>query len=377
MNTVRIASCFFTSLLCCAFSAHADWPMHRGNPQLNGMSTMSAASAPREVWTFSAGKPVKGGAAIASGRAFFGDEGGVVHAIDLERGLERWAFKTEGPVEATPLLQGKRLFVGSSDGKLYALDSDSGELLWSYATGDKIIGGANTCKSPDGTADWILVGSYDSQLHCVNALTGAVVWTLQTDNYINGTPALLPGGELIFGGCDSMLRIVSSTDGKQLRQIEAEAYVASSVAVAEDGTAYVGHYGNVVLGLEPKEAAVLWKYRERQFPYVSSAAVTADRVLIGGGDKRLHCIERRTGKGLWQFATRGKMDSSPVVCGDTVVAGSMDGRVYGVALADGAERWVYDLGSPVAASPAVSDGWIIIGTEDGAVHGLKISTTSP
>ncbi len=377
----RIARVFSAALplLCLglATGVQADWPMHRGNPQLNGVSSMEAAVVPKEVWTFSAGKPVKGGAAIAHGRVYVGDEAGVVHAVDLEKGLERWSFKTEAAVEATPLVLGKRLFVGSNDGKLYALDAESGEALWSYLTDDKIIGGPNTCKNPDGTADWIIFGSYDSKLHCVDAATGKVMWTFQTDNYINGTPALLPGGEVIFGGCDSMLRIVSVADGTQARQIEAEAYVASSVAVAEDGKAYVGHYGNVVIGMDPKEASILWKYRARQFPYLSSAAVTNARVVIGGGDKRLHCIERATGKPAWEFATRGKVDGSPVVCADTVVFGSMDGRLYGVALEDGVERWAYDLGSPVAASPAVSEGWIIVGTEDGIVHGLKTSSKTP
>ncbi|MEI6871120.1 MAG: PQQ-binding-like beta-propeller repeat protein, partial [Verrucomicrobiota bacterium] len=215
------------------------------------------------------------------------------------------------------------------------------------------------------------------QLHCVDAETGKPVWTLATDNYIIGTPALLPGGELIFGGCDSQLRVVSLADGKQLRHIEADAYVASSVAVAKDGMAYVGNYGNVVLGLNPKEAAILWTFRSRNFPYLSSAAVVSDRVLIGGGDKRMHCIQRETGKEIWEFVTRGKVDGSPVICGDTVVFGSFDGRIYGVSLADGTERWIYDLGAPVTASPAVSNGWIIIGTEDGIVHALKVPQKSP
>lgn len=358
-------------------SLKAEWPMHRGNQQLNGVSAMDASRMPGEQWSFSAGKPVKGGAAISNGFVFVGDDAGILHCLDLEKGMERWTFKTEAAIEATPLVLGKRLFVGSNDGKFYALDVVSGEMAWSYLTDDKIMGGANFFRPSVGAAEWLVFGSYDSKLHCIDSATGQAVWTFPTDNYINGTPALIPSGEVIFGGCDSMLRIVSVLDGKQQRQIEAEAYVASSVAVAEDGSAYVGHYGNVVLGLNTKEATVLWKYRERQFPYVSSAAVTSDRVVIGGGDKRLHCIDRQTGKGLWQFPTRGKVDGSPVVCGSTVVFGSMDGRIYGVGIADGFEQWVYDLGSPVSASPAVSDSWIVIGTEDGVVHGLKIPNKTP
>lgn len=349
----------------------SDWPMHRGDSQLSGFSKMSAKDLPQEAWSFSAGKPVKGGAAIGTGRVYVGDDAGIVHALRLDSGREEWSFKTEGPVEATPLLLDGLVLVGSGDGKLYALEAASGAKRWEYETGDKIMGGANTAKSPDGKADWVFVGSYDAQLHCVDAATGKAIWTLSTDNYINGTPALIPGGELVFGGCDAKLRIVSCADGKQLREIEAEAYVASSVAVAPDGGAYVGHYGNLVLGLDLKEAKVAWRYKDRNFPYVSSAAVRGERVFIGGGDKRLHCIERTSGKGIWQFATRGKVDGSPVVCDQTVVVGSADGRLYGVAVEDGGERWVLDLGSPVIASPAVSDGWIIIGTEDGVVHGLR------
>lgn len=357
--------------------ARADWPMHRGSPRLNGFASMSAVDAPKEVWTFTAGKPVKGGAAIAGGRVFVGDDSGVIHALELQTGREIWSFKTEGAVEATPLILKGNVFVGSSDGTLYSISAGAGALRWKYATGDKILGGANTAPAGDGGADWVFVGSYDSQLHCVDAESGKAVWTLPTDNYINGTPALLPEGALIFGGCDALLRIVSLKDGRQLRQIEAEAYVASSVAVAEDGTAYVGHYGNTVLGLNTKEATVLWRYRDRNFPYVSSAALTPDRVLIGGADKRLHCLERQTGKPVWQFASRGKIDASPVVCGDTVVVGSLDGRLYGVELAGGMERWAHDFGSPVTASAAVSDGWIVLGTEDGVVHALQCSKSKP
>jgi outer membrane protein assembly factor BamB len=159
--------------------------------------------------------------------------------------------------------------------------------------------------------------------------------------------------------------------------IEADSYVASSVAVAGDGKAYVGHHGNAVLGLDPGQAKILWTYRDRAFPYLSSAAVSGDRVFIGGNDKRLHCIARGDGKSLWQFPTRGKVDGSPVVCADTVVVGSQDGRLYGVAVDDGAERWVYDIGAPVVASPAVSDGWLVIGAEDGAVHALQLVGSKP
>jgi eukaryotic-like serine/threonine-protein kinase len=362
-----LLSLLFASTLVAAAHVRADWPMHRGGPQLQGIAQMAAPAEPKLAWTFTAGKPVKAAAAIAGGRVFFGDDAGVIHALDLATGKELWTFKTEGAIEATPLVLDGTVFLGSSDAKLYALDAASGKAKWHYETGDKVLGGANFARNPNGEGTWILVGSYDSQLHCVDAATGKAVWTHATDNYINGTPAVLPTGEVAFGGCDSFIHIVQLADGKEIRQIDSEAYIASSVALA-DGMGYVGNYGNQVLAFDVKSGEVKWKYRERNFPYFSSAAVTADRVILGGRDKRLHCIDRATGKAVWHFQTRGQVDSSPVVCGDAIVVGSQDGRLYSVGLVDGKERWAYEIGAAVTASPAASGGYVVVGAEDGSVY---------
>ena len=82
----------------------------------------------------------------------------------------------------------------------------------------------------------------------------------------------------------------------------------------------------------------------------------------------MHCVDRTTGKELWIFSTRGKVDSSPVVAGDQVIVGSDDGRVYLLGLADGTEHWSYEIGQPVQSSPAVVAGYALVGSEDGSVY---------
>jgi outer membrane protein assembly factor BamB len=345
----------------------ADWPMHRGNSQLQGRAEMPALAKPDLAWTYAAGKPIKAAAAIVDGRIFFGDDDGVVHAVNFTTGKGEWKFKTEGSIEATPLVLDGVVYIGSSDANVYALDAATGQVKWKYETGDKVLGGANYAKNPTGEGYWLLIGSYDSNLHCVDAKTGKAVWTHSTDNYINGSPALLPSGEIVFGGCDSFVHVLQLVDGKEIRQIETEAYIASSVAMM-DGLGYVGNHGNIVIAFDAKTGEVKWKYRDRNFPYVSSAALTAERVIIGGNDKRLHCIDRANGNGVWTFQARGKVESSPVVVGDAVIVGSEDGRLYCVALADGTERWNYDIGGAVTASPAVANGLVVIGSEDGNLY---------
>jgi outer membrane protein assembly factor BamB len=152
-----------------------------------------------------------------------------------------------------------------------------------------------------------------------------------------------------------------------VKEIEAGGYIAGSLAM-KDRRAYFGHFENEFLCIDIARGTRQWVYRDRNFPYFSSPAIAGERVLVGGRDKKLHCLDRETGKSIWTFATQGKVDSSPVVCGDKVVVGSDDGLLYLVSLADGKQLWSYEIGQPVSSSPAVVDGRVVVGSEDGSVY---------
>src|SRR5262249_8683950 len=155
------------------------------------------------------------------------------------------------------------------------------------------------------------------RVHCVNAANGKKVWTVETNNYVNGSPVITEG-KVIFGGCDGILYVVKFANGKKIRAIPIRDYIAATATV--DGRyVYLGHYGNEVICADIVAGKIVWKYRDRQFPYFSSPAVTPDRVVIGGRDKRVHCLNRQNGKPLWTFRTRGKVDGSPLVCDNKVI----------------------------------------------------------
>ena len=129
---MRMTACL---LLAFALPVFADWPMHRGGPQLRGLAQMPAPAKPDQLWAVDLGKPIKAGAAIAESRVFVGDDTGVVHALELATGKELWTYKTQGGIEATPLVLDGVVFIGSSDANLYALDAANGSLKWKYAGG--------------------------------------------------------------------------------------------------------------------------------------------------------------------------------------------------------------------------------------------------
>lgn len=342
----------------------ADWPMFRGVPALTGVAGGSLPEKPELLWTFKTGGPVKSSAAIAGGRVYVGSNDRHLYALDGATGQLIWAFTNSEPIESSPLVLNGKVFVGSSDANLYALDADSGQQLWKFTTGEKILGAPNWFVAEGRTN--ILVGSYDYRLYCVDAATGRSNWVYETGNYINGTPAVADG-QSAFGGCDGLLYVISLANGALVSSNEMGAPIAASVAMAER-RAYFGHYENRFVCADLKAGTNAWTFHDREFPYFSSPAVTTEFVLFGGRDKKLHCVNRSDGQSVWNFATRGKVDSSPVVCGDKVVFGSDDGRVYLVSLKAGQELWSFEAGQPIESSPAVAAGRIVIGCDDGNVY---------
>jgi eukaryotic-like serine/threonine-protein kinase len=342
------------------------WPMFRGNPGLTGTAPGKLADSLSLQWQFKLGSATKSSAAISDGRVFIGADDGLVYAIDFSNGQKVWTFKTGGPIESSPLVLNGKVYVGSSDNFLYALNAADGKELWKLETGDKILGSPNWVKSPDGTKDWILAGSYDFKLYCVDSGTGKTNWTFETGNYINGSPAVAEG-KTVFGGCDALLHVVNLADGQKIKEVEAGAYIAGSGAF-EKGKFFIGHYENEFLCADLNEGKIAWKFKDRNFPYFSSPALTSDRVIFGGRDKQLHCLNRANGQQVWSFAARGKVDSSPVVVDGKVVVGSDDGRLYVVNAGNGKEIWNYEIGQPIVSSPAVASGRVVIGGEDGNVY---------
>ena len=172
-----------------------------------------------------------------------------------------------------------------------------------------------------------------------------------------------------FGGCDEVFHGVRVLDGAEVMTLDAGAYTAASPAVT-GSLAIFGTFDNDVLAIDVGTGALAWRYRhaEREFPYYSSAAVAEGRVFVGGRDKLVHALDAATGREIWTFQTRARVESSPAVVGGRVLVGSNDGRFYALDAASGREVWHFESGAPFSASPAVAAGRIVIGDEDGRIY---------
>jgi outer membrane protein assembly factor BamB len=224
--------------------------------------------------------------------------------------------------------------------------------------------------SPVIAGERLLIGSYDGNLYCLDVKTGKVAWSFHTNGPVHATPSVQEGLAFI-SGCDGVFRAISIKDGKEMYQITTGSYMGASPAMYGD-LFFVGTYANEVLGLDRKAKKIAWSYEHpvRKFPFYSSAAVIDGKVILGGRDKLVHCFEAKTGKPLWEFATRARVESSPAVAGGRVYVGSNDGRLYVLDVAKGTKLFEFDAGGPVSSSPALADGKVLIATQDGKIFCL-------
>ncbi len=355
-------------ILCLAVSVMAqdtpadNWTQFRGNHSLTGVSNSNVSTSLKQLWTWEAGESIESSAAIVGGTVFVGSQKGELVALSLENGSVYWKFATGSPIgESSPAYSGGVVYIGDLGGWLNALNASDGRKLWAFKTGGEIK------SSPVVVGDRVLIGSYDENLYCLSARNGSVLWKAKTNGPVHSTPGIFNGMAFV-AGCDEVFRAIRVSDGQEVFTVSSGAYTGASPAV-RSGVAYYGTFDNQVLSVDLEKRQIAWEYEHptRKFPYYSSAAVTANRVVLGGRDKLVHGLTL-DGKAAWTFTTRARVESSPAIAGGRVYVGSNDGRFYVLALTTGAKLWEFNAGAPLSASPAIANGRIVIGSQDGRLY---------
>ena len=330
-----------------------DWASFRNNFELTGIAGTSLPEKLEVLWKIPAPFGVSGTAGIVNGRVYIGTINGDFLCLDKNSGEEIWKYRSiDDPdpdafapaFKCSPTVTKETIFIGDEDGVFHALDIKTGKRRWKFHTNGEII------SSPSIVGEKVIFGSYDNALYCVNKSTGKKIWSFETDGYVHCSPAIA-GKYTFVTGCDEHLRVIDIETGKEVGNLPLATYMIASPALYGDHI-YFGTYGSEVLSVNWKTREVEWRYRDekKEFPYHSSAAVTEDFIVVGGRDKQVHCINRKTGKRVWVFATNGRkgkggrVDSSPVILGDRVFVGSSDGNLYELGLKDGKERAKYPIG---------------------------------
>ena len=344
----------------------SSWPSFRNGPLQLGIAGSDLSQELELLWSRPTEHGVSAAAAIVDDFVYVGTLDGTLLCLDRTSGEPHWTYRSVADPEefapgfkAAPTVTADTVYVGDEDGVVHAVDRATGAMRWTFTTDAEIAGGAAI------VGDKVIVGSHDTCLYCLFAKDGTLDWKFRTEDRVNCAPAIIENFTFV-AGCDAHLRVIDIEAGEQRGDIYLGdgAYLIASPAVEGD-VLYVATHTSKVLAVDWRKQEIVWTFEDekRKQPYHASAAVTADRVIVGGHDKILHCLNRQNGEEIWQFPTRAKINSSAVVVDDRVYFGSGDGNIYGVSLSDGQEIWKHNAGDDVNASPAVGEDVLVVGTE--------------
>lgn len=339
------------------------WSSFRNGDQQRGVATSKFGKKPELLWDLKSPDGWLSSAAIVDGRVYAPALEGYVYCLDLKSGKEIWKYRSiKNPdpkkfaagFKAAPTVTADTVYIGDEDGYFHAIDRKTGKGKWKFETRAEIAGGAAVFGKN------LLVPSHDGSLYNVSP-EGKEVWNFETQDRVNCSPAIADGFTFV-AGCDEHLRVIDIKNKKEIRGVPLGSYLIASPALHGD-VLYVGTYAGEVVALNWKTGEFVWRHKfDRDLEIHASAAVTDDVVLVGGHDKIMHCIDRKTGKPRWLFKTNARINSSPAVVDERVFFGSDDGNIYGVSIKTGKEVWKFTAGKDVSAGVAIGDGCLVVGS---------------
>src|SRR4030095_13127766 len=173
-----------------------EWRQFRGSPTLSGISSSSAPTTLKVLWTYELGDIIESSAAIAGGVVYVGGGNGDLAALDLDSGKLKWKYSTGNLIgESSPAVGADAVFVGDLGGLMHAVRIVDGKALWVFKTASEI-------KSSPVLADGaVLFGSYDGNLYAVDQKSGKLRWKFTTNGMVHATPAV-QNGLAFIAGCD-------------------------------------------------------------------------------------------------------------------------------------------------------------------------------
>ena len=310
------------------------------------------------------------GAAVKLGDyVFVGSVGGYVYAFEAMTGKLRWRLKGGGMFKGSLCAYENRLYIGNTDNLLRSIDAETGRTIW------KINTGRDLDSSPCVVDDKLYIAGENGYLRCLNPRTGKQIWKKFVDGIGPGTvlgsngsetsPAVA-NNEAYVATYDGILYSFNATTGalrwkaKTHDDTDASAVIYDDFvyACAEEKAPYLYCFAR-------EDGRQVWRYDGNRRGYYSTPAIANGRVWVGAEDQNLHCVDARSGKGIWTFKTGGGVWSSPCVIDDKVVFGSRDSHVYCVDANTGKLVWRLKLDGRIISSPCIVDGVIWIGTATG------------
>lgn len=329
------------------------------------------------AWTYQSGANVISTPAVVEGLVVFGNQNGLVEALDKKSGKRKWTLQTGGPIFSSPAFtpvvkqRKTRLVVGSADGKIYCFSID-GKVLWTHATGAAVLG------SPLIENNLVYIGGSDHVFRALDVNNGIERWRFAELNGPVVSKPVISGSTIIFGAWDKNLYALDKNNGHLLWKWNNGSPVinyspAACIPVIKDSVVYVVAPDRYLSAIGLASGKTLWRTNEATVR--ESIGLSADGNWIYGKTMQDTVVALRTNSREPQFAWKmhagfgyEHAPSMLVEKDGRLFFGTRNGVVYALTPATQKIVWAYKIdNSMVNTVNVISGKQVIATTMDGKV----------
>lgn len=356
-------------------ASDADWPSYAADRRNDGIAASTGPREDTEDISLDVETPLVSSPVASEGRVFFGGVDGALYCV---RGSSvEWRHIADDRVASTPAVYDETVYYGDDAGVLHAVDAVSGDEVWRLRIADTFdlkpdITGSVTF---DASAGQLYLTTEAERVHGVDVEGPTQLWRTEVNGEVVTAPAV--EGEFVYvttrgaaafklhretGDVHSTHSVgdsVRSTPAAARRDVWTQLYFGS-----EDRSVYSLRFKHVG-GTDTVERR--WR-TPTDGAVRSSPAVSDEEVYVGSDDGYLYALDREDGSELWRYDAEARVRSSPVVTDDAVYFGDQQGGVHAVDLSSGDGLWSYETDDRVRSSPAVTEGDIYVTSTDGHLY---------
>ncbi|NTS42824.1 PQQ-binding-like beta-propeller repeat protein [Flavisolibacter sp. BT320] len=329
----------------------------------------------KAAWTYASAANVISTPAVVGNQVVFGNQNGVIEALDLVSGKPRWRFQTGGPIFSSPAFAtangNTKIVLGSADSNVYCLDQ-KGKLVWKKATGASVLG------SPLIEGDVVYIGGSDHSFRALDLATGKERWAF---NGLAGPVVSKPvvyKNAVVFGAWDRNLYALDKDKGTLLWKWNNGSSVinfspAACIPVIKDDVVYVVAPDRYLSAIDFTNGQTLWRTKEATVR--ESMGVSEDGRFIYGKTMQDTVVAFVTNKVepqlAWKMHAGYGYEHAPSMLIEkegTVFFGTRSGVVYAINPATQKITWAYKIDNSMVNTVNVLDGKrLIASTMDGKV----------
>jgi len=359
------------------------------------------------------GRTVLSNVAIADGRMYFGSRDGHLYCLSTDgEFIGKWNARS--PIITAPAVGAEHVYFVTDAGRLYGLDRRTLRPVWEITAGN--VGPFVSC--PAVGRGHVYVGTGGDGLVCAgvpSSLKTEPVW----GGYLGGA------GESGWSDHSPLppraVRLWSypkASGGKKMPRIHAPAASFEKALYVSFNAAGKTGLAKLVPAEQARQGATeTWFYPTPNAIFASAAAIRGRVYVVDGRagqtNRSLHCIDAKTGKGLWTrpipdgasglmlLTAKGLLIcdgpgrvsclrvadepsdavawsqavespvGAPTLVGNLVLAASASGAVTALDLADGQVVWTAPVGGKCTTGPVGNADMFAVGTDRGlAVHSM-------